>query len=226
MDLRPWSDFAPEVATGSLAIVGNAGYLADLEQGPLIDSHDRVLRLNNFRIEGHEKAVGRRIDGYMTNFYKDIDFGRPELAHCRAIFSSVPNNFYKRRRQHLHHRHAENIVHGMKALWQRTVYFPDMAYFHRQAESLSAFPSTGFMAVLFGLDFWPGYSLYLTGFSFFEGRSHYFRAGPHAPGDHDFARERAILRDRLSSGLAAGRVQVDPVMRAILFSGARAKAAP
>jgi hypothetical protein len=56
--IRFWTDLAKraEFQRASLAIVGNAGYLADLQQGAQIDAHDMVLRMNNFRLAGFRET--------------------------------------------------------------------------------------------------------------------------------------------------------------------------
>ena len=66
--VRTWDDLLAErVFDGaSLAVVGNAGYLRDAQLGSEIDRHDFVLRMNDFGVDGFQRAVGRRIDIFMT----------------------------------------------------------------------------------------------------------------------------------------------------------------
>src|SRR4051794_24257549 len=78
LNVRGWNSF-PDLNAKSVAVVGNAGYLGDLAQGDFIDSHDMVIRMNNFRIQGFETQVGTRVDLFMTNFFTDIDYKRSEL---------------------------------------------------------------------------------------------------------------------------------------------------
>src|SRR5262245_58278101 len=101
--IRGWDDLAalPDVQRKSLAIVGNAGYLSELTQGAFIDSHDLVLRMNNFRTAGFERDVGSRTDIFLTTFHSDVDLMNPALAEARLIVASVPYIFAKSRRRGL-----------------------------------------------------------------------------------------------------------------------------
>jgi hypothetical protein len=218
--VRNWSSFPAVEAcgTGSVAVVGNAGYLRKLALGPLIDSHNLVIRMNNFQIAGFEPRVGSRVDVFFTNFFTDIRYERSELAEVKYVVASVPNNFRKVRRQHIHHRHAEHLVAGLRAMRRAEVFVPAYDNFRGLVRQWGAFPSTGLMAVLFALDFLPCAKLYVTGFSFFQGTAHYFQDQPASARNHDFLRERELFRALLAPHLASGRVVVDPLMQGLLQS--------
>lgn len=209
-----WDDFgdSPDAAAGSVAIVGNAGYLADLGQGKAIDGHDLVIRLNNFRTVGFERHVGRRCDLFLTNFFTDIRFDRPELAVPRHLVASVPNVFRKQRRRHLHHRHGEHIAAGLERLGRREVCVPSPASFRAACAACRAVPSTGMMALRFVLSHLRFDRLFVTGFSFFNGSAHYF-GEPGSPGPHhDFSRERRLVAESLLPLVREGRAACDPVL--------------
>src|SRR5262245_61322180 len=72
--IERWESLAdrPELQNALLAIVGNAGYLAELNQGSEIDAHDVVLRMNNFRTKGFEAQVGARTDIFLSTYYDDV----------------------------------------------------------------------------------------------------------------------------------------------------------
>jgi hypothetical protein len=227
--VRSWSSF-PAVAacgTGSVAVVGNAGYLRNLAQGHLIDGCDLVIRMNNFEIAGFEPWVGSRVDVFFTNFFTDIRYERSELGGVKHIVASVPNNFRKARRQQIHHRHSEHLVAGLRAMQRTEVFVPGWEEFRELVRQWGSFPSTGMMAVLFALDFLPCARLYITGFSFFQGTAHYFPDQPASARNHDFFRERELFRTLLAPHLASGRVVVDPVMQGLLeFPSALTSADP
>lgn len=218
--IATWDEFGAAPATvGSVAIVGNAAYLADLEQGAAIDGHDLVIRLNNFRTVGFERQVGTRCDVLLTNFFTDIRFDRPELAAVPHLVASVPNALRRRRRSHLHHRHGEHIAAGLERLGRRRAFVPSAASFAAASAACGATPSTGMMALRFVLEHLPFQRLFVTGYSFFAaptGAAHYF-AGPASPGTrHDFARERVLAAATLLPLLRDGRAACDPLLRADL----------
>lgn len=219
-DPRPWSELAawPGLRGASLALVGNAGYLAKLEQGEAIDGHDVVIRMNNFRVGGFERAVGRRTDVLLTNFFKDIDFANPEFQHARMLVSSSPNNFRKLRRLGIHHRHADYITRGMNQLGRRRVYVPPVEWFGQQIAAIGQYPSTGAMGILLILEQLLGVCgpVHVTGFSFFQCHSHYFSNRYVSTINHDPMRERSLIQARLRPWVQSGRITVDASMQADL----------
>ena len=53
----------------TIAIVGNSPVLLDKEYGAEIDSHDMVIRFNNFKIEGYEIYTGKKTTHVCFNAY-------------------------------------------------------------------------------------------------------------------------------------------------------------
>lgn len=215
LEVRTWDDFGrePHADVGSVAIVGNAGYLGELEQGCEIDRHAMVIRLNNFRTEGFERQVGSKCDVFFTNFFTDIHFDRPEVAHVPHLVASVPNAFRKRRRRHVHHRHAEHIAAGLERLSRREVSVPSSRGFEEACADCRAVPSTGLMAIRFVLGHLRFDRLFVTGYSFFRGPEHYFHEAG-SPGKlHDFTRERDLVAAVLLPLVHSGRAACDPVLR-------------
>jgi hypothetical protein len=218
--IRPWPELAArrELQRASLAIVGNAGYLSDIEQGDYIDSHDLVLRMNNFHTAGYERLVGKKLDIFLTTFHSDVILRSAALADARLIITSVPYNWSKPHHSGLKHRHAESITRGLQALAKREAYAPEIAYFQRLHSVLGCYPTTGAMGLLLAIDFLLPIcaSIYVTGFSFFEGRTHYYSYKTITPTNHDPARERELLARRLTPHLQSGQIRLDPQMQSHL----------
>ena len=212
-----WSDLAASaVFQGkSVALVGNAGYLADLDQGRKIDQFDLVIRMNNFRVTGFERQVGGKSDVLLTNFFRDIDFEHPDLHRVRTIISSSPNNFHKMRDIGIHLRHGQLITAGMAKLRRRELFVPPLDWFQRQIQLIGRYPSTGACGILLLLECLAEHcsEIYVTGFSFFACRSHYFpSSGADPTTNHDADRERTFLAQRLLPAIRSGRLSVDSTM--------------
>jgi hypothetical protein len=221
LSIHSWERIADELGdVGSVAVVGNAGYLAGLAQGDLIDAHHLIVRINNFRTVGFERTVGERCDIFFTSFFKDISFDRPELPSVAHVVSSVPNNLYKSASAHLFHRHSEQIAEGMERLRRREVYVPSPEAFRDACARCGAVPSSGFMAIEFVLRYLRCRSVFITGFSFFRGREHYFDGVSSPPTRHDFNQERLVLAGLLSPLAAGGSVRTDAVMARLLKEAA------
>jgi len=211
MRIRPWDELASEktLRGASLAIVGNAGYLADLQQGGHIDSHDLVLRMNNFRTAELEPQVGRRLDIFMSTFYHDVQLDPSLIAQARYLIASVPNNLRKRG---LNWRHGQAITAALQQLGRREVFVPSYESFDTKRRQIGKYPTTGAMALFLVLEHLLPVcgSIYVTGFSFFTGRSHYFGDQRVLPTNHAPDREQQLFADLLRPLWQSGRLTFDP----------------
>jgi hypothetical protein len=216
-----WSELAERIYRDaehrgplSLAIVGNAGYLADLHQGAKIDECDLVLRMNNCQVKGYERNVGYSTDIYMSNFYYDIDFSNPSIEDARYHISSRPNVFRKSRKTNILQRFGEHITEGMLEGKIDLVYAPESELFSQWCQTLEREPTTGFMAIMLALETLSRVidHVYVTGFSFFEGKSHYFSDATVDP-FHSVATERDLICRRLrEEAMETGRFTFDPIL--------------
>jgi hypothetical protein len=219
--VRLWDSLArqPDLLGASLAVVGNAGYLADLDQGDYIDRFDLVLRMNNFRLAGLERQVGSRLDIFMSTFHTDVKLDNPLLKRAPYLVASVPNNFSK---HGLRWRHGQAITRALERLGRKEVFIPPNSMFQAKLREIGKYPTTGAMALYLVLENLLDVcgDIYVTGFSFFEGRSHYFSNQAIEPANHDPLREREILAALLRPRWLTGRIRFDDHMTASLgFSG-------
>ena len=223
LNVRDWSELgdAAEFDGASIAIVGNAGYLKDARLGKIIDSHDLVLRMNNFHIHGFEAAIGTRTDIFITNFSAHtVELDRAEVREARFILSSRPNNFRKNRRFGIREIFGRNITSGMLKIGRNDVFAPPLDRFTEWTAQLGEYPTTGAMAILLISDMLLAHCgrVYIAGFSFFEGLKHYFNPTTvDGPVKHNLPDEKELLRLRLAGLVAKGRVELDPVMSSHLW---------
>ena len=220
LQLETWKALSAcnEFENASLAIVGNAGYLAELPQGARIDRHDLVLRMNNFQTAGFEANVGTRTDIFLTTFNTDVKLQNPALDAAKFIVASVPNNLRRQRSCGVLTPHGVQIAVGLQQLKRRQVFVPDWDYFLAKKELTGKYPTSGAMAIFLATDLLASRcrSIYLTGFSFFRGRSHYFSDQTVTPRNHNVEREEAVIREQLRPLVAAGKITLDEPMSAQL----------
>ena len=214
-----WADVGEAIASDtprSICIVGNAGYLAELQQQDAIDSHDLVLRMNNCLVRGFEQHVGTKTDIYMSNFFDDIDFANPAISDARFHVSSRPNAFRKSSRgtngnRQIKFRFGAHIARGMVLGNIRRSFAPSKKQFIEWVDTLGSEPTTGFMAIQLALTLPCIERVYVTGFSFFEGKSHYFSDQNIQP-FHNIQDERSLLCNQLREEASRGRLTCDPIL--------------
>lgn len=220
LHIEPW-DALPALAEfqdSTLAIVGNAGYLAELGQGEHLDGHDLVLRMNNFRTAGFELQVGTRTDIFFTTFHQDVKLANPDIAEASLLIASVPYNHRRDRRRGVLQKHGEQIIAGLNQLGRQQVYVPKWDFFLAQQQAIGKYPTSGAMAILLATQYLLPVcrSVFVTGFSFFRGPSHYFSDQQVTPRNHNPEREELFIRELLRPHVAAGKVTLDARMQAQL----------
>lgn len=195
------AEVAPVFAGRSVAIVGSGPGVLDNAPG-LVDSHDVVVRVNNYKLS---PAAGQRTDVFYSYFGNAVKKSAAELARdgVRLCMAKCPNALAIESRWH-----SENgkdhgvdfrwIYQKRAAWWFCDTYVPDLQEFLEGFALLGEHvPTTGFAAILAVLSFAPA-SVYLTGFDFFTSGVHNvderWRAGASDdPIGHVPERERAWL---------------------------------
>lgn len=215
-----WKDFLDTIKNKiSIAIVGNAGYLTEIKQGSKIDSYDIVIRMNNFCIYGFEEMLGSKVDIFFTNFGGSIKY-QAEVQQAKYILASRPNHFFKTKHRAFAHRKGKHLTTGMKKMQRDTVYAPSLEYYSHWIEKLDITPTTGFMAIVFVLDCLKSRldKVYITGFSFFQDKSHYFSNQHVDPeGYHDVEREKNYLKTLFIPLIENKILELDEKMYDYLF---------
>jgi hypothetical protein len=88
LEIRPGQPYQ------SCAVVGNGGILLHKAHGPLIDSHEMVIRLNNARIEGFEDRVGSKTSLAFINSNILHSCARRAGCFCHPYGENVPIMLY------------------------------------------------------------------------------------------------------------------------------------
>jgi hypothetical protein len=169
----------PQVAvrfTGkSVAIVGSGPGSLSNDPG-FIDSHDVVVRVNNYKLGDGQ---GRRCDVHYSFYGNSIKKRRTELRSdgVRLCMCKCPNahaiqsEWHRRRGQMIgvdYRPHYER----RRTFWFCDTYIPTVDEFMVSFNLLGGhIATTGFAAILDVLSFEPA-SVYLTGFDFFRSRIH------------------------------------------------------
>jgi hypothetical protein len=219
LQIEPWGSLSRRIGRDqSIAIVGNAGYLLTQSHGERIDGCDIVIRMNNFRLAGYQHHIGSRADVVVTNFSPySIDFANPAMQRAPILVSSRPMNFFRHPGLEIRDRMGQHVVAGMKTLGAERVFVPDFDYFCEIVGRLRRYPTTGLMALRIVVDCLSEHcrELFLTGFSFFNGRSHYFsNASVEANQLHNLDAERQEFRQIVDRN--RDWIKVDPIMQQYL----------
>lgn len=160
----------------SVAIVGSGPSSLANEPG-LVDSHDEVVRVNNFRLI--DDRTGRRATVHYSFFGGSIRKDPNELiaAGVTLCMNKCPDSKIMESDWHRAH-NKENgvdfrtIYERRKSWWFGDVYAPSKADFMKTFRMLDEhIPTTGFSAILDVLAYKPSI-VFLTGFDFFASGLH------------------------------------------------------
>lgn len=165
----------PRFEGKAVAIVGSGPGVMQNQNG-FIDSHDVVVRVNNFKLLG---PTGNRTDVhysyYGTAIRKtkyELKRGGVTLCMCKCPNAhAIESDWHKRMNQMIgvdYRPHYEK----RKEFWFCDTYIPEVADFLAHFHLLGGhIPTTGFSAILDVLSLNPK-AVYLTGFDFFSSRIH------------------------------------------------------
>lgn len=169
-ELRPWFEGRTVVVVGSGPGI--------LENPPgLVDSHDVIVRVNNYRCV--DDRTGRRCDVFHSFFGTSIRKAASDLLSdgVRLCMSKVPDAHAIE--SEWHRRNGKMIGVDFRAHFQRRrgwwfcdTYVPTVAEFMVGFDLLGRhMPTSGFAAILDVLSFGPA-RVHLTGFDFFVSGIH------------------------------------------------------
>lgn len=199
-----------------VALVGPASSLKGQGYGPLIDSHDIVVRINHAwpLPEDAAEDIGRRTDVIYHNLNPlnqrilSKHVGQMDKDGVRWIVSSHPANKAKYRSRHRRFRRANKGRLRFRAI---------PASLKRRLKRHVGFPNSGLVAITDLLNF-PIAGLYVTGFSFYTTGylkyPNYKRITKRmALRNHNQRRHKTYLARLLKR---EDRLSVDPIIEAIL----------
>jgi len=173
-----YEETAERFAGKSVAIVGSGPGCLD-NDGAHMDSHDLIVRVNNYKQRGYEKQVGSRTDVFYSFFGGSIKKEAEELKQdgVKLCMSKCPDAKFMESEWHKK-RGMEagvdfrKIYHRRAAWWFCDTYAPTLERFLEQFHLLGGHvPTTGFACILQVLGF-DVKSVYITGFDFFRSRLH------------------------------------------------------
>lgn len=159
----------------SVALVGSGPGSLDNPVG-LVDSHDVVVRVNNYRIF---PSTGFRTDVFYSFFGQSIRKGAEELKRdgVRLCMAKCPDakfmeSAWHEKRKKMNGVDFRGIYAFRKDWWFCPIYVPSLEEFMHHFELLGGHvATTGFSALLDILSYEP-LRVYMTGFDFFRSGVH------------------------------------------------------
>lgn len=173
-----YEETAERFAGKSVAIVGSGPGCFE-NQGAHMDSHDIIVRVNNYKQRGFEKQVGSRTDVFYSFFggsikksADDLKQDGVKLCMCKCPDAKFMESEWHRKRGMEAGVDFRKIYSRRAGWWFCDTYAPTLEHFLKQFHLLGGHvPTTGFSAILDILSF-PIKSAYITGFDFFRSMIH------------------------------------------------------
>lgn len=160
----------------TVAIVGSGPGVLENAEG-FIDSHDVVVRVNNYR--SHLPSTGHRTDVFYSFFGQSIRKTAQHLRRdgvtlcaCKCPNAVVMESEWHRQNKKMNGVDFRRIYRTRMHFWFCDTYVPEVPEFMADFELLGRHvPTTGFSAIRLVLSCAPK-SVYLTGFDFFRSGIH------------------------------------------------------
>lgn len=221
-------EVAERFAGKSVAVVGSGPGCADNPEG-LVDSHDLVVRVNNYKLTG---GTGSRCDVHYSFYGTSIRKSREELISdgvslclCKLPDARVmESDWHARHRKEIGIDYRPHYERRRKMnFWFCDTYIPTIEQWKETFRVLDHHqPTTGFAAIYDILSFAPK-SVYLTGFDFFSSGIHNVDEPWHHKNNDDPIRHRPDLeRQWIINNLNQFPIAVDRALGAALRDRAAA----
>lgn len=175
-----------------LIIVGNGPSATLNSNGYKINNFHKVVRINDFKIEGYEWEVGKRTDILFTCRLNEYNSPEKIAAFPEVVLSLLMNPL-----------EGVEILPEVINAPNVTAHL-DWFYAGRVAEAAGIpdpyYPSTGLICIFYMLS--KGYDVTITGFdNFKDGNRHYFREGDRPqPPRHSGEHEREYINKLINNG--------------------------
>jgi hypothetical protein len=193
--------FEKLVAGKSVAVVGNGPQEMGKGTGKEIDSHDLVIRFNNFKTAGYEIDYGTRTDIWARNNNIFETKNRENPEQFKMIVWRFDKSYW------VHHRELW-LIATAQSLAGKAVYgaFPEnvIADVHKWLDPAEeVFPTLGALVIKFLVDYTEVKSVDIYGFSFLDAIEDKINLGDHyyddysIRGTHDMKTEARLLREML-----------------------------
>jgi len=152
-----------------ILLIGNGPSCLDRECGELIDSHEIVVRFNNFETESFEKFVGRKTNYWvktvMSNKYDKTEFDRKFFTYPSVV---TPNS------QKINELTEDGYTIIPVSFYNKI---------NKLINKNNTWATTGLVMIFYFIE--EGYTVKIHGFDFFKKGMHYYEDGSvmkgHAP---------------------------------------------
>lgn len=208
----------------SIAVIGS-GPTALLNSGEHIDSHDLIIRIQNYKMRGFESQVGSRTDVHYS-FYgmsmrktaNELKEDGVSLCMCKLPDGALPfSSPWHRQNNKQHGVNYRYVYTARAAFWFCDTYVPSLSRFmelfalvqNEDDKYPGHQPTTGF-ACLLELMQCETKSVYVTGFDFFTSNKHNLNESwaPKSPDDpigHRPLKELKLLKKIFPANWKADR---------------------
>ena len=160
----------------SVVLVGNGSGVLNGEYGEQVDSCDRIIRMNSFKIDGYEKHVGKRLDIYGC--------GKQYFKRSPEFLAQFSERWHPCLREKEPHPFVN--PNTITKLWspQIRTHFIEPATFRRLVKAAKRAepdawwgPSSGLRFINMVFDTWPLAQIYIIGFDHLS-TGQYFNLNP------------------------------------------------
>ncbi|MEM6531794.1 MAG: glycosyltransferase family 29 protein [Myxococcota bacterium] len=188
-------------------VVGNSPSVRRKKLGAIVDRFDRVIRINNFAIDGFEEWVGTRTDDAVVSFacqhHGPVAQLKPEQLH---VYLGPRDGERDQLQEYFQREDRLSLDLSRVDVVDRERYFDTLR--DELGCTESQWPSTGLVAIQWAVDhFGSTHDVYIHGFSFFRESgnelAHYFDWSPGRDEHHDFYLEARYVQSLLDLNLIA-----------------------
>jgi len=168
-----------------VVIIGNAPSLIGSNLGKKIDRCSKIVRFNDFRIQGFEKDLGSRTTHWCVAHHSVYNLLYRQAGKCDANSGAIEELWMNG----VHFNLDGNIVQFLlryAGVSNDDIRFYSEKVWAKYEKRFGTIPSTGFMGVMTAREAFPKAEIFIAGFG--DGGGHYYNK-EHKKGRHNFEAE-------------------------------------
>jgi hypothetical protein len=187
-----------KISDKKIIIIGNAPFDKGNDKGKLIDSFEKVVRFNSFKLDNFTKYLGTKTSEWVVSDTHCLLLKKMFIKQCKQMPNVKINIIlplvFKSNKQKLNQQIPQNILDRSNILIQDQDIIVDKKYnFGRR------WPSTGILTIYYYLNLYE--KIYITGFNHFDPKEktiHYYENRKQI--GHQHLLEKQIVDDLVKEG--------------------------
>ncbi len=173
-----------------VAVIGNAPNLSGAKLGESIDKCDKIVRFNDFRIQGFEEDLGSKTTHWCVSAFAVYHLVYKNAKPCDANLGGI-GELWVQKQYFNSDGNVAKFVMKYAGVTVDNVRTYNEEIWNKYMKNFGTTPSNGFMGVMTAMEVFKKAQIFIAGFG--DGAGHYYDP-EHPRGGHNFEKENDVYK--------------------------------